>query len=156
MKKYLIVFLLLSLCLTACGNDAAMVPHTHDGLTISIPEDFIDLSGEEFAGTLNFVYGLDPIAVNGLMEPKSTFEACGLELDAQRYGEFVIMANKVTAELVEKDDILTFTYASNGYTYVVTVWETEDAFWTVQAYCPTEDFKASEKDMWKILSSVTV
>ena len=159
MKKLTAIILLLTLCLSlaACGGEAlVLTPRTHEGITISIPEDFIDLSDEEFAADLSFVYGLDPIAVNGLREPKSTFEAYGLELDLERYGDFILKANNVSSDLEERDGILTFTYEANGYTYVVTLWETDDAFWTVQAYCPTDSFKKVEKDMWQILSSVTV
>ena len=156
MKKLVVLLLVFALCLTACGESVPMVAHTHEDLTISIPENYIDLSEDEFAQSLGFVYGLDPIAVNGLREPKETFTAYGLELDAQRYGEFVIMANKVSAKVKETDGILNFSYESGGYTYVVTVWETEEAFWTVQAYCPTENYNKVKNDMWEILSSVTV
>ena len=56
----------------------------------------------------------------------------------------------------EKEGIRTFSYESGEFTYVVTLWETEEAFWTVQAYCPTADYGDVKGDIWEILSSVTV
>ena len=156
MKKFFLLLIVLSLCLAACGADAQPVSHTHEDLTIQVPQDFIDLSDEEFAAGLDFVYGLDPIAVNGIREEKATFQTYGVELDLESYGKFILMANNVSSQLQQKGGILTFTYESGEYTYVVTLHETEAAFWTVQAYCPTEDFPKVQKDIWTILSSVTV
>ena len=159
MKKYIALLLtLVLLCgmFIGCSAKETSVPHSHEDLTIRIPVDFIDLSDEEFAEGLSFVYALDPIAVNGLREPKATFEAYGLDLDLEQYGKFLMMSNQVNAELSKKDDVRYFSYEADAYTYVVTLWETESAFWTVQAYCPTADYSKVKGDMWEILRSVTV
>ena len=152
---FLLVLVLLFTTLAGCSNRKSTT-YTHDDLTITLPKDFIDLSDEDFAAELSFIYGQDPIAVNGLRESKSTFTAYGLEVDLERYGQLLISSNDVQAKLEHKDDILFFTYASNGFTYVVTLRETEEAFWMVQAYCPTENYNKVKNDIWKILSSVTV
>ena len=156
MRKLLLLLLILCLCLTGCGSKTAMVSHSFEDLTIHLPEDYIDLSGEEFAQDLNFVFGKDPIAVNGHREKKATFAAYGLELDLQTYGDLLMKSNQVVGQLSEKDGIWQFSYASGGFTYVVTVWETENAFWTVQAYCMTQEYNRVQDDIWNILSSVTV
>ena len=156
MRKLILLLLVCSLCLAACSAEEATAPHAYEDLTIQIPTGYIDLSGEAFATELDFVFGLDPIAVNGLREEKATFEAYGLNLDLESYGKFVILANNISATLEQKDGIHTFSYESGGFTYVTTIWETEDAFWTVQAYCPTKNYAKVKKDMWNILSSVTV
>ena len=119
-------------------------------------KEYYRLSDEDFAKGLDFVFGLDPIAVNGLREDKSVFEAYGLALDLETYGNLLRSSNNVTDELAQKDGIWTFTYEASGYTYVVTLWETQDAFWTVQAYCPSEDYNSVKDKMWELLSSVTV
>ena len=158
MKRILSLILVLALSigiLSGCGVKETTA-HTYEDLTISIPTDFIDLTGDDFAEGLAFVFGLDPIAVNGLREEKATFEAYGLDLDLQGYGSFILKANKVSSKLQQNDGYLSFSYTAGDYTYIVTLWETEDAFWTVQAYCPTADYAKAEKDMWKILKSVTV
>ena len=156
MRKLILLLLVLSLCLAACGAEADMATYSFHDLTIQIPQDFIDLSDEDFAQGLDFFFGLDPIAVNGLREEKAVFEAYGLTLDLEAYGNLLRASNNVTDTLAQKEGILSFTYEANGYTYVVTLWETQDAFWTVQAYCPTADYSKVKNTMWDILSSVTV
>ena len=159
MKKIGILLLTLALLctsLTGCGKDSATVTYTNHELTITLPEEFMDLSDEPFAADLTFVYGWDPIAINGIREEKTTFEAYGLQMDLQRYGDLLIKSNNVRSELTQKNGIWNFSYASGEFTYIVTLWETEDAFWTVQAYCPTEDYNKVKSDIWDILSSITV
>ena len=156
MKKILLLLLVLSLCLCGCGAKEATLSHTYEDLTIHIPTDFTDLTGEEFAAGLNFVFGRDPIAINGLPEEKATFEAYGLQLTLEDYGKFLMLSNNITSELAKKDGIYTFNYESSDMTYVVTLHETDTAFWTVQAYCPTADYSKVKTAMWDILSSVTV
>lgn len=159
MKQILSLSLALALCiglLCGCMDEETTVSHAYEDLTIYIPTDYIDLSGEEFAQGLSFVFGMNPIAVNGLREPKSTFTAYGLNLDLKQYGKFLMMSNQVNAQLQEKDGVRFFSYKAGEYTYVVSLWETEEAFWTVQAYCPTADYSKVKNDIWDILSSVTV
>ena len=159
MKKLVILLLALAFLCTAfagCSIGKSSATYTHDDLSIVLPADFMDLSAEDFAAELDFVYGLDPIAVNGLRETKSTFTAYALDIDLERYGQLLISSNNVNAKLEQRDDILYFTYASDNFTYVVTLWETEEAFWMVQAYCPTEEYNSIKADIWDILESVTV
>ena len=156
MKKFILLLAVLSLCLSGCGANETSAPHAFQDLTIRIPTDYIDLSGEAFAEGLDFVFALDPVTFNGLREEKATFEAYGLALDLQTYGNLLLKSNNVTTALEQKDGIWNFSYASGDFTYVVTLWETEEAFWTVQAYCPTADYDSVSDDIWEILSSVTV
>ena len=156
MKTLIPLLLVLSLCLAGCGHESAAPSYAFQDLSIQIPEDYIDLSQEEVATGLDFLFGKDPIAVNGLREEKATFEAYGLQLDLQTYGNLLLKSNNVGSALEEKDGIRTFSYESGEFTYVVTLWETEEAFWTVQAYCPTADYSDVKDDIWEILSSVTV
>ena len=98
--------------------------------------------------------------MNGLREEKAIFASYGLDLDLAGYAKLVVLANNLTMQPEVKDGIHTFTYeaVSDGisYTYMVTLWETAEAFWTVQAYCPTADYSNSSAQMWEILRSVTV
>ena len=153
---FLLALALLCASLAGCVGEKATATYTVEDLTITLPADFIDLSDEAFAAELSFVYGLDPIAVNGLREAKSTFAAYGLDMDLERYGQLLISSNNVQAKLEQKDNIPYFTYASDEFTYVVTLWETEESFWMVQAYCPTEEYNSVKADIWDILGSVTV
>lgn len=156
MRKLIPLLLIFALCLTGCGGKTTSTARTYEDLTISVPEDFIDLTEETFAADFNFVFGRDPIALNGLREEKATFEAYGLQWDLATYGQFLLKANNVSSTLEQKDGIYTFSYTSGDFTYIVTLWETEEAFWTVQAYCPTADYASVKGEIWQILSSVTV
>ena len=156
MRKLIAMLLLLCLVLTGCGKDVSTWTFTADDLSIEIPEDFIAINGEGFAEDMDFIFGLDPIAINGMRQEKAIFEAYGLNWDLESFGKFVMNANNVSASLEQKDNICFFTYTSNGFSYVVTLWETAEAFWIVQGYCPTEDYNTVKNDIWEILSSVTV
>ena len=156
MKKTLALLLFLALLVSFSGCGQSSATYTFEDLSITLPAEYIDLSGAEFAGDLTFLYGLEPITVSGLRESKSTFTANGLDVDLEYYGQLLISANKVNAKLDQKDGILFFTYASGGFSYVVTLWETEEAFWMVQAYCPTENYNKVKNDIWQILNSITV
>jgi hypothetical protein len=156
MKKVLLLLLIVSLCLSGCSAKENTAPHSHEDLTIRIPTDYIDLSGETFEEDLDFVFGKEPVVINGMRDAKETFAAYGLELDLQTYGELLMEVNQVSSQLTQKDGIWNFSYTSGDFTYVVTLWETESAFWTVQAYCPAGEYSKVQKDIWNILSSVTV
>jgi len=97
MKKLILLLLLLSLCLVGCGHESAAPSYAFDDLSIQIPEDYINLSDEEFAEGLSFIFGHDPIAVNGLREAKAVFAAYGLELDLQTYGNLLAKSNMSAA-----------------------------------------------------------
>ena len=155
MKQALILLVILSLCLTGCGGKADAVFRNFTDLSIEIPEDYLDLSKESFAVDLDFIFGKDPITVSGYAEEKEAFLEYGLELDLQDYGELLMASNKVESQLTEKNGIYCFTYTAGEFTYLVTLWETESSFWTVQAYCMTKEYSKVEDEIWKILSSVT-
>ena len=159
MRKHFVLLLALVLCiglLSGCGAKETSAPHAFQDLTIRIPADYIDLSEEVFADGLDFVFGKEPIAISGLRDAKETFATYGLELDLQQYGQLLMESNQVRCQLAQTDGIWNFSYTSGDFTYVVTLWETDDAFWTVQAYCPTADYHKNHDQMWKILTSVSV
>ena len=152
MKKPFALLLALVLCIgliSGCG--AKKLSHSHDGLILRLPEDYLDLSDETYAQEWDFMYGLAPITLSGLQDEKSLFDT-----DLQGYGQLILKSNDLSSTLTEKDGIPTFTYESGSYTYVVTLWETKDAYWTVQAYCPTADFQEVKDSMWDILADIKV
>ena len=156
MKKLFVLILVLSLCMTGCGVKEASVSYHIEDLTLRLPAGFMDLSNEPYAAELDFLFGQDPIIINGKREEKAVLTAYGLDLNLESYGEFVILTNNVSATLEQKDGIYTFSYKSGGFTYVVTLWQTPEAFWTVQAYCPSESYSKAKDEMWSILRSVKV
>ena len=159
MRKLFVLLLALVLCITplsGCSAKDATVSHTHTDLTICLPSTFLDLSEETFARDYDFLYGLDPITVSGLRDEKARFVAYAPDLDLENYGMLVLQANGVSSSLYHTDNMLHATYEADGYIYVVTFWETKDAFWTVQAFCPKEDYQQVSAQIQQILCSVSV
>ena len=152
MKKPFALLLALVLCIgliSGCG--AKKLSHSHDGLTLRLPEEYLDLSDQAYAQDWDFMYGLAPITISGLQDAKALFNT-----DLPGYGQLILKSNDLACPLTEKDGIPTFTYQSGSYTYVVTLWETKDAYWTVQAYCPTADYENVSASMWEILADIKV
>ena len=157
MKRYFVLLLALVLCITlvsGCSAKETTAPHVHQDLTIRLPLAFLDLSDRDYAAQYDFLYGLDSVIVSGLRDEKSLFD--GSDLDLQTYGKLVLAVNELDCALTETDGICYFAYEAGDYTYVVTLWETGEAFWTVQAYCPTQEYSQVSGQMWEILRSVSV
>ena len=159
MRKHFVLLLVLVLCiglLSGCSAKETTAPHTHEDLTIRLPLDYLDLSEKPYATEYNFLYGLDPITVCGLRDEKVLFEDHDLHLTLETYGQLVLQTNGLDSNLTQTEGFWCFTYEAVGYTFVATLRETEEAFWTVQAYCPTEKYDKASDQMWEILKSVTV
>ena len=156
MRKHFVLLLVLVLCITllsGCGAKERSAPHVYEDLTIRLPITFLDLSDTTYGAEYDFLWGMEPITVSGLRDDKSLFEAYNLNLEG--YGMLVMVVNGLECTLSQTDGIWNFSYEADGYTYLVTLRETEKAFWTVQAYCPTEDYPQEKDQMWEILRSVT-
>ena len=156
MRKHFVLLLALVLCITllsGCGAKETSAPHKYEDLTIRLPLEFLDLSGEAYAAEYDFLWGSEFMTVSGLRDEKSLFEAYNLNIEG--YGMLVMVLNDLDCTLTQTDGIWNFSYESDGYTYLVTLRETEKAFWTVQAYCPTEEYSQVQDQMWEILRSVT-
>ena len=157
MRKHFVLLLALLLCITllsGCSAKETTAPHSFGDLTLRLPVEFLDLSDASYAAEYDFLFGMDPVIISGLRDEKALLAS--FDLDIQRYGQLVIEINGLSCDLTQKDGIWNFTYEAEGYTYVVTLQETKDAFWTVQAYCPTESYPQVNSQMWEILKSVTV
>lgn len=157
MRKHFVLLLALVLCIglvSGCSAKETTAAYVHQDLTLHLPPAYLDLSDQDYADQYDFFYGLDSVIISGLRDEKSLFD--GFNVDLQVYADLVLTVNELDCELTQADGIRYFTYEAGSYTYVVTLWETGDAFWTVQAYCPTEDYSRVSDQMWEILRSVTV
>ena len=57
--------------------------------------------------------------------------------------------------LVESNGMVSFTFENQGNTYLAGAFATEDAFWLIQAGCPSGNFNSQKETLQKILNSVT-
>ena len=130
------------------------------GLTITLPSDCMDLSGEEYAKELDFLYACSIGSFLGVRELRSELEETYPALTLENYARLQIKATGQDCQLERKDGIYTYTYTAQSgtesITYISAVFETKDAFWAVQAYCVRADFPENQAKLWKYLASVQV
>ena len=166
MKKLIALVLILALAVSAlCGCSAleeviSDQTITRDVLTITFPGYYLNLSDEDYAEGMEFLYGFNNTAVMGIKEDRATLEAILPGLTAQDYADLFIESNNLATTAAEKDGFITFRYTANAsgteFTYICAVFMAETDIWTVQAYTPTAVLEKNEADMWKILTSVKI
>ena len=163
MRKLLSYFLICAVVLSIlCGCSQATPPQTitKDELSITLPGSFQDLSHEDFAQGMEFLYGSSNVSVMSTKEDRAALQAVLPDLTAKEYAALLIESNGLSATAEERDGLITFRYSATTenteLTYLCGVFTSEAAFWTVQAYCPTADFSKNEAVMLEILKSVAI
>ena len=151
--KRLIALLMALMCLcslSACSAKEATF--TIQDLSLSVPASFIPLHGDPAFADYDFLFSDGKVTVAGIREDKALLP----ELTLETFGQLVIHAHELDCQLLESDGITFFNYEAGdpAFTYTVSVWETENAFWSVQTYCKSEDYAAVREDMWQLLRSV--
>lgn len=150
-----IVFLLCSCCLCGCNDDTSV--YQKNGLSLELPAYFEDKSSESYAKDYDFLYTYGGTGFLGIQEKRSDFPAGYENMDLEAYGKFVIFGNNLSCELQKKDGFYTFSYEKDApegkLRYVAIVLESDDAFWTVQAYCISNFYEENASFMWDCLTS---
>ena len=155
--RRLCVFLCLTFMLCPMRSCASPSDsrYTCKDLTLSLPGVFEDLSEEPYGQNTDFLLGQDKLIVMGLSEQKSTLK----DMDLQTYTALVIQGNSLDCPAQSLNGRYRFTYEApvedTLYTYRAVTLETEEHFWIVQCYCPSEDFPALEKMADKILTDIS-
>ena len=149
---FALVWVVLVCALTGCSSGPAQVRYECFELSISLPQTFVDLSGEDFS-QYDVLFSDGTVTLAGIREDKSLLPK---DLSLEDFGQLVIHAHELDCQLQQNDGLTYFNYEAGApaFTYTVGVWETEDAFWSVQTYCKSEDYAAVRKDMWQLLQSV--
>lgn len=158
MKRLFCLAIVILLCFgSLCGcNDDTKV-YERGGLSLELPAYFEDKSSESFAGDYAFLYTYGGTGFLGICENRSDFPAGYENMGLEAYGKFVIFGNNLSCELEKKDGFYTFSYEKDTpegkLTYVAILLESEDAFWTVQAYCLSSLYEKNTSFMWDSLTS---
>ena len=144
------VLLLLGM-LTGCGRKA----FTCGDLQIDIPGDFIELSQPDTDGeNKDFLFGRDTLIVKGMAEKKSGLK----QMSLQEYTDLMITGNELDCSATVGRNGYRFVYRAevgeSTYTYFSATFEGKDNFWSVQCYCPSEDFAKHQQTMEALLDSV--
>jgi hypothetical protein len=152
----LAVCLLAACLLTGCGDSYPDgKPLTFTDMQLTLPGDFIDLSGEDIDADADFLYGRKTLIVKGAAEDKSKLQ----EMTLEQYTSLVISGNNLQVSPVSNGKGYGFTYekavGEELYTYVTATFEGNTNFWIFQFYCPTADLQENQPEIDMILSGIT-
>jgi len=152
MKRRILACLLVALLLVGCSAPVGRGVQ-HKDLTLVLPADFLDLSGEN-TGDADFFYGRHTLVFKGLAESKKSLKTMTL----QEYTDLVVSANKKTATPKASGAGFVFTYEANVgeavYSYTVATYETQENFWILQFYCPKENLAENQPEIDIILEGI--
>ena len=150
----LILMLVLSVAtFTGCG---AQQCH-YEELTFTLPKDFASRSQEAYAEDFDFLFENGIVAIAGIRETKQALAHFGT-LDTAAYTKLVIEINQLSCEPVQTEGIWCFSYEAVSHgtpmTYICSVYEADESFWQIQAYCATADFATHGNQMWELILSM--
>ena len=148
------ICLLLVVCLLTGCSDPVGRAVTHKDLTIILPADFLDLSGDSYAEGADFFYGRLSLVFKGLAESKQSLP----EMNLRQYTDYVVQGNKLTSTPQASGDGYLFTYEKSVgdtvYTYTVATYEGQDNFWILQFYCPKDTLADNQPEIDVILEGI--
>ena len=153
MKRLLIAMLCLVMLLTcvSCGNDGLTEYTDEAGITIRLPEGFVEFEQQ------GFTYSLykDDVFFFSMRESFSDLEEkYELRADASlvEYAQLVARGNGIDAQLVvkSKDDAY-FTYSSTSnegevHYFYAAFKKGSDAFWLCQFACPADKYESMKEN----------
>ena len=150
--------LLLALLLLAGICTGCSAQHwRYEELSFTLPKDFVNCSGEPYAADFDFLFDNGTVAIAGIRETKQALADFG-PLDGAAYAQLVIEYNGLTCESKKEGDTWCFSYEAVSHgkpmAYCCTIYEAENSFWQIQAYCATEDLPAQQATMWELITSM--
>ena len=154
------VSLLLALLLIAGICTGCSAQHwRYEELSFTLPQDFVNRSGESYAADFDFLFDDGTVAIAGIRETKHALANFG-ELDSAAYTQLLLEHNSLTCQPEKMGDAWCFSYeaVSSGtpMTYCCAIYEAPNSFWQIQAYCATEDLPAQRDAMWELICSMNV
>lgn len=162
MKKVLLlalVFVLSASLLLGCGSLTGEQTVTCNELQLTIPGSFEDWSSDSVEEGIAFNYAGRKIGICGIFEDKAYLQEFLPDIDTQSYAELFVETNALISQVGTVDGIVTFEYTVSGdpsATYLCGVFESQENFWVIQAYCEADDFADCKADMWSYIRTVTV
>lgn len=154
MKQRIFACLLVVLFLFSGCSDPAGKAIFHKDITLILPADFLDLSGESYAKDADFLYGWNSLVFKGLSEPKSALQ----EMTLAQYTGYVISGNELACTPAAHGSGYLFTYEApigdTAYTYTTATYEGPENFWIFQFYCPTADLAENQPEIDIILEGI--
>ena len=146
-----LAFLLSLLLLTGICCGCSTQHWRYEELSFTLPGEFQNRSAESYAAEFDFLFDNGTVAIAGIRETRQALAAFGA-LDAEAYTRLVITHNALTCQPVQRNGLWCFSYdaVSQGtpMTYICAIYEAEQSFWQIQAYCAAADFPTNSDAMW--------
>lgn len=168
MKAFRILTVLLAICMLLCGckdshqqtnpsqstaagdiqsgEETQMQTLERNGVRFTLPSDFHDYSESPIGQGHDFLYGNDSL---GIVGDKTAKEDAGV---ASLMEFAAATAAQYGAETSQKDGVWTVSYedpeANEPQSNLCVFYETEDSFWIIRTYCPTQILDSCREDMW--------
>lgn len=147
----LTVLVLCSLLLAGCSGKNQIV--TADRVTLTVPGEYKNCTAEDYANGYTLAFQSNHGAVTVFKESRSSFVPYSLEeMDLNTYVQMLLEGYELKSTPQQMDGFLSFTFERDGSTYLTGIWADPEAFWMIQAGCPTEDYPNQEETFREILS----
>lgn len=152
-----ILLVVLTVCLlTGCAQYPLGTTVVCKDLQLTVPGDFVNLSGESYAQDAEFLYGWNTLVFQGMAEDKSQLQ----EMTLEAYTALVISGNGRSSTMHPCGDGYIFTYeatvSNTPYTYTIATYEGPSNFWILQFYCPSVNSEENQPEIDIILESIQV
>ena len=136
------------------GTAPADVTFSYFGASMTLPPEFSDYSHTPLGEQYDFLYSSSFLGIYGtFVEKSSVEEITSVQQFAQDY------AAQQQGEAVQKDGIWSLQYddltKNEPHTNLCAFYETQDNYWVITAYCPSQSFEHYNQDMWYYVSSAT-
>jgi len=155
-RTAVLLCLTMLICLLGGCSSPAGKPVVCKDLSLNLPGEFYDFSGENYAKEADFFYGRDKLIVMGMAEEKTLLKKMTLE----EYTELVISGNNLSCTPRRLHSGYCFTYEAPAgddiYIYTTATFESGTRFWILQCYCPSEEYDEKHDLIMQILESVRV
>ena len=154
MKRVVIVILCLLMVtslLCACGKDVGEKTFTYKNISMTIPDNYEDMSEEEDAEYLDFAVGKGVNIVMGTKVYGFTAE------DYVKYSDF---GSEISKDFEERNGYIYFQYKYSekgiDYLYDVGLFDDNGDLWIIQVSSLEEHYSKKQDTILAILDSVTV
>lgn len=150
----------LALCLLFCGCNTLQKEQTVScgELVLTLPASYMNLSDQDYAAGFSLVYGYENEAVLAIHESRTSLEDYYPDINAEKYAYLFVETNGLDSQVGKLGELVTFTYTATvsetELTYLCGVFMSDENFWCVQFYCPTEGFEDNQAKFMGYLQKI--